>query len=369
MWQRMRLYLHNFDWIIFLSVFLLSCFGLLEIYSVALGQGTAINFLNFKKQILFILLGLLSCFSFAFIDAYFLKSIRRYLYWAGAAVLVAVLLLGETIRGTKGWFYIFGFGIQPVEFIKVMMIVYLGGFFADLGTKVKTWRHFTVSAISAFFLVTLVLLQPDFGSALILSSVWLFLILIAGFNRKYFIFIGAAALVLFGLAWFVLFKDYQKDRIITFLNPAERSLEEGYNISQAIIAVGSGNYMGKGVGFGSQSQLRFLPEAQNDFIFAVIAEELGFLGVIIVLGLFGTLFFRLLAKTKGINNDFGIFLILGGLGLIFAQMFINIGMNMGVMPVVGLSLPFVSYGGSSIIASFILVGIMENIIIKSRINY
>lgn len=369
MWQHIKLYLRNFDWIIFLSVFLLSCLGLLEIYSVALGQGTDINFLNFKKQIFFIIFGVILLFAFAFIDSYFLKSVRRYLYWLGAGILIAVLVLGSTIRGTKGWFYILGFGIQPVEFIKIIMIVYLSGFFADLGTKVKTLRHFIVSGVSAFFLVGMVLLQPDFGSAIILSSIWLFIILISGFNRKYFIFIGTAAAILFALAWFAFFKDYQKNRIITFLHPTERSLEEGYNISQAIIAVGSGNSMGKGVGFGSQSQLRFLPEAQNDFIFAVIAEELGFLGVIIVLGLFATLFFRLLAKTRLINNDFGIFVILGGMGLIFMQMFINIGMNMGIMPVVGLSLPFVSYGGSSILASFILIGIMENIIIKSRINY
>jgi rod shape determining protein RodA len=369
MWQKIRLHLKNFDWIIFLSAFLLSCFGLLEIYSVALGQGSEINFLNFRKQIFFIAGGAILTFIFAFIDSHYLKSIRRYLYWLGAAILVAVLVLGQTIRGTKGWFYVFGFGIQPVEFIKIILIVYLSGFLADLGTKVKNAKHFLIAILSTGLLTGLVLLQPDFGSALILSAIWIFLILIAGFDKKYFIFIAIAALAIFTIAWFALFKDYQKERILTFIHPAENSLEEGYNIAQATIAVGSGNISGKGVGFGSQSQLKFLPEAQNDFIFAVIAEELGFLGVLIVLGLFATLFFRLIVKTKPINNDYGIFIILGGVGLIFMQMFINIGMNIGIMPVVGLSLPFVSYGGSSILASFVLIGIMENIIIKSRINY
>ena len=156
---------------------------------------------------------------------------------------------------------------------------------------------------------------------------------------------------------------------MTFINPHADSLNRGYNATQAMIAVGSGGMIGRGVGFGSQSQLKFLPEAQTDFIFAVICEELGFLGVGLIFLFFGIIFYRCLAVTRRINNDFGIFIILGGVGLIFLEMFINISMNIGILPIVGIALPFISYGGSSIITSMIMIGIIENIIIKSKINY
>lgn len=366
--NRLRLYLKNFDWLILASVALLIAFSLVEIYSVALGQ-EKLSLLNFQKQILFVGIGLVLFFLFSFIDYHFLKSFSRYFYILGSLVLIAVLIFGSTIRGTKGWFYIFGFGLQPVEFIKIILIIFLANYFSSLATKVKTLRHFFISAGGAFFLIFLVLMQPDFGSALILGAIWLIMIIAAGFPKKYFVIVGVTALIVLTISWLFLFKEYQKQRVMTFLNPSANSLESGYNISQAMIAVGSGGMIGKGVGFGSQSQLRFLPEAQNDFIFAVIAEELGLLGVLLVLGFYSLFFFRCLAALRRINNDFGIYFIIGAGGLIFIQMFINIGMNIGIMPVVGLALPFVSYGGSSLLSLLILVGIIENIIIKSKISY
>ena len=350
------------------AVLLLVTFGLVEIYSVALGR-ESLDLLNFRKQILFAILGFILLFAFSFIDYYFLKSISRYLFFFGVILLTAVLIFGDTIRGTTGWFNIFGFSLQPVEFIKVILILFLANYFSGLAIKVKTTKHFFASVAYTLVFIGLVLLQPDFGSALMLSSIWLVLIMAADFNLKYFIAIGLVSIILFTSAWFLFFKDYQKERIMTFIAPSADSLESGYNISQAIIAIGSGGLMGKGVGFGSQSQLKFLPEAQNDFIFAVIAEELGFLGVILVLFFYFILFFRCFTVLKKINNDFGIYCLIGASGLIFIQMFINIGMNLGIMPVVGLPLPFISYGGSSLLSLMILVGIMQNIIIKSKTRY
>jgi len=368
MLHRLKLYLNNFDWILFAAVFLLVAFGLVEIYSVALGQGT-VDLLNFRKQIFFAGAGFASLFAFTFIDAYFLRSLSRYLYWLAAAILGGVLIFGATVRGTKGWFNFLGFNLQPVEFVKVAFILFLSAYFSYLATKVKTSRHFLVSAGSVVILMGLVLLQPDFGSALMLGSIWLVLILAAGFDKKYYAIVGLAVVVIFTASWFFFFKDYQKERIMNFFNPGADTQESGYNISQAIIAVGSGGLTGKGVGFGSQSQLKFLPEAQTDFIFAVIAEELGLLGVILVLGFYSIFFYRCFRILGKINNDFGIYFIIGAAGLIFIQMFINIGMNLGIMPVVGLPLPFVSYGGSSLVSLLVLVGMIENIIIKSKISY
>jgi rod shape determining protein RodA len=368
MFSRFKIYLKNFDWIIFAAVLLLVAFGLLEIYSVALGRGS-LNLLNFKKQVFFAGFGFFLLFFFTFIDSYFLKSLSRYWYFLAVIVLIAVMVFGQTIRGTKGWFSVFGFSLQPVEFVKIILILFLANFFSNLATKVKTTRHFIFSGLSTLVLVALVLMQPDFGSVLILCFIWFVMILAAGFPKKYFIIIGVSLVIVFTASWFFFFKDYQKERILNFVNPGTQSLESGYNISQAMIAVGSGGLTGKGVGFGSQSQLKFLPEAQNDFILAVIAEELGFLGVILVIGFYFIFFFRCFHILSKINNDFGIYFLIGATGLIFIQMFINIGMNLGIVPIVGLSLPFVSYGGSSLLSLLILVGMVENIIIKSKISY
>jgi rod shape determining protein RodA len=368
MFSHLKLYLKNFDWIIFSAILLLVAFGLIEIYSVALGQNSA-DLLNFKKQVIFALLGFAGLFIFAFIDYYSLKNLSRYFYILGALFLVAVLLLGHNIRGHQGWITLSGFNLQPVEPVKVILILALASFFANLSTKVKTTRHFLLSAIMVSFLIALVLLQPDLGSAIILGAIWLIMIMAAGFNKKYLLIVTLAVAVFFVLAWFLMFKDYQKARIINFINPGVNTQQSGYNISQAMIAVGSGGLTGKGVGLGSQSQLKFLPEAHTDFIFSVIAEELGFLGVFLVLSFYAVFLWRCFRILPKINNDFGVYFLIGAAGLIFVQMFINIGMNLGIMPIVGLPLPFISYGGSSLVSLLVVVGIIENIIIKSKISY
>lgn len=369
MYYRLKLYLKNFDWIIFSAVILLAAFGLMEVYSVALGLGSH-DLLNFYKQLFFVGLGVILMLTFSFVDYRFIKSLNRYLYWLGAFILIVVLLFGQTVNGTKGWFNIAGFGIQPVEFIKIILILFLASYFSNLATKVKTLRHFLISVVGTLILSFLIILQPDFGSSLVILSIWLIMVAMAGFNKKYFIIIGLVGCLLAGGAWFS-FKEYQKQRITTFLNPGQESCsrDECYNSFQAIIAVGSGGLMGKGVGFGSQSQLKFLPEAQTDFIFSVIAEEMGFFGILLVAAFFAILYFRAFSVLKKVNNDFGIYYILGLSGLIFTHMFVNIGMNIGLLPIVGLPLPFISYGGSSTLSLFIAIGIMQNIIIKSKINY
>jgi len=366
MMERLKLYFKSFDWLLLAAVLLLAFFGLIEIYSIAIGQGGG-NFLDFQKQLAFVILGLLSFLGFSLIDSNFFKSFYRYLYIFAVVILSFVLLAGKTINGTKGWFSVAGLGIQPVELVKIVLIVFLARMFSNAAFKTRPLKYFILSGAATLFLVGLVLLQPDFGSALILLFVWIFMLLVAGFNKKYFIVIFLAAAIIFASAWFFFFKDYQKQRVLTFINPTYSSLDQGYNISQAIIAVGSGGLVGRGVGFGSQSQLKFLPEAHTDFIFAVVSEELGFLGVSLMLLFYSVLFFQSLAALRKLNDDFAIFFILGAVGLIFIEMFINIGMNIGIMPVVGIALPFISYGGSSVLANFILVGMIENIIIKSKI--
>lgn len=368
MWSRFKLYFKNFDWIMLASVVLLVSFGLIEIYSVSLGRD--VSYLhNFKKQLLFAGLGFVFLFVFTFIDSYFLKSLTRYFYMIALALLAVVLIVGHNIRGHQSWLVFSGFTLQPVELVKIILIMSLARYFSSLATKVKTRKHFLASAVIAFLPIVLVMLQPDLGSVIILGSIWLIMIIAAGFSKKYFLTIFLAVSVLFAVSWFLLFKPYQKDRIINFVNPGINSQQSGYNITQAMIAIGSGGWTGQGVGLGSQSQLKFLPEAHTDFIFSVIAEELGFIGVLLLLIFYLIFFIRCYRALLKINNDFDIYFIIGAAGLIFVQMFINIGMNLGIIPVVGLPLPFVSYGGSSLISLLALVGIVENIIIKSKISY
>ena len=278
MFNRIIIVLKNFDWILLAAVLLLVCFGLIEIYSVVLSQGTP-DFLNFKKQIFFCILGFLLLFAFAFWDYYNLRTFSIFFYIISVLLLIAVLLFGETIRGTRGWFIIGKFGLQPVEIIKFSVILFMARYFSDVSLKIKSAKHLIITGGGVFILIALILVQPDFGSALILFLLWLAMIVITGFRRKYFIVILLlTAMIMIG-TWAFIFEDYQKQRVVTFFYPSFDPLDQGYNVAQAIIAIGAGGLNGRGIGFGSQSQLKFLPESQNDFIFAVIAEELGFLGV------------------------------------------------------------------------------------------
>ena len=366
--NKLIIYLKNFDWILFFSVILLICFGLVEIYSIALGRGNA-DLLNLKKQLLFAVIGIVCLFIFAFLDFNYWKNFSKYLYILAIVFLGAVLVIGRTINGTKGWFAVFGFSLQPVEFVKIILLIALAYFFSSRALKIRSVRQLIYSALMVVPLFILIFIQPDFGSAVILLLIWLVMLAVAGFSKKFFIILFLIIAITGTSLWFFNFQDYQKKRIINLFNPSSDSLKSGYNEEQAIIAVGSGGLIGRGVGFGSQSQLKFLPEAQTDFIFAVICEEFGFLGVGLVFLFFGIAFYRCLAVIPRINNDFGIFLIMGAVGLIFLEMFINISMNIGILPIVGIALPFISYGGSSIISNMIIIGIIENIIIKSKINY
>jgi rod shape determining protein RodA len=360
--------LKNLDWVMFSAALLLACFGLTEIYSIALGQGGT-DLLNFKKQIFFVLAGLFVFFVLVLVDYDFLKNSVKYFYIIAFVALVVVIFVGHGIRGTRGWFSIGFFNLQPVEFAKIVLILALSYFLSSRAVKIRSFKQLIVSGVITAGLAMPTFMQPDFGSASLLLVTWVALLLFSGFNKKFFVVIAIILAVAASSLWLFYFKDYQKERIKTFIDPSANALSTGYNVNQALIAIGSGGVWGRGVGFGSQSQLKFLPEAHTDFIFAVVSEEFGFLGGLLILLAFMTIFYRALSSIGKISNDFGIFIVLGGMGLIFIEMFINISMNLGIMPVVGIALPFVSYGGSSMIASFALLGIIENIIIKAKTNF
>jgi len=351
-------WLKKIDWLYTAPIIVLVCFSLAELYSIGLGQGgNSLEF--FKKQVIFVLLGLIIFFILATFDFHNFYSYANYLYVMAVILLLAVLFFGQRINGTRGWFGLFGFGLQPVELVKIILIICLARYFAKATTATRPLKHLIITGLFTLLLMVLVMLQPDLGSAALLFALWVLFLLAVTIPKKYLLAIAGVLIVLFALAWQFGFKDYQKERLLSYLKPAASS--QNYNVKQAIIAVGAGGWLGRGLGFGSQSQLKFLPEANTDFIFAVVAEELGFIGVVLVIACFALLLFRLLSILARSRNYFGSLIIVGGAGLIFMEMFINIGMNMGILPVVGIPLPFVSYGGSALISNLALAGIMHSI--------
>ena len=293
---------------------------------------------------------------------------RVYRNWTGAlyvitlVALVAVLFLGQEVRGTHAWFDLGPFRLQPSEFAKVVLVLALAKYFSDHRTELYQLKHFLISFLYVLIPVGLVLLEPDLGTAVILVLLWAGYALTVGMRRWHFVAFGVAFILVSLLAWQFLLKDYQKDRITTFLQPIENCQTlASYNVCQSYIAIGSGGVTGRGFGQGTQSQLNFLPEKHTDFIFAVVAEELGFVGVVVTLGLFALLFGAIFRTSQQAADNFGLFVALGVGLLILIQTVVNLGANLGVLPVTGVTLPLVSYGGSSLVATLAMLGLVLSV--------
>ena len=357
--------IRHFDWLLLSAVILLMCFGLAALYSITVSLDQP-NFLNFQKQLIFAAIGLVLLFVLGVLDYRFWKGLGGIVYLAAAGLLVAVLFFGQIVSGTKGWFVLGSVNFQPVELGKLALIIFLAGFLSSRTVSTKGLVNFLLSGTAAAILCGLVLLQPDLGSAIVLFLVWFFLTFLAGANKRYVIGVALLIVVLFGVGWVYFFQDYQKARVLTFINPQADPYKSGYHVRQATIAVGAGGWLGRGLGFGSQSQLKFIPAAQTDFIFAVIAEELGFFGVSLVIILWTVIFYRLGRAALRTKDDFATIFIVGVSIVFFTQVMINIGMNVCLLPVTGIALPFLSYGGSFLVISLILVGLVQSIIARTQ---
>lgn len=352
----------SFDWPLFTCVILLVMMGLAAVYSVDLSRGA--NLLYFRRQLLSFGVGLALLFVASISQHTLWRYLAKWWYLFTLLLLSAVLIFGQTIRGTKGWFSFFGFSFQPVELAKVGLILMLAYIISRFGRRFERPLFFFGTGLVTLLLIALVMIQPDLGSAILLGAIWLGMVWAVGARRLYLALLGAAVIVLGVISWFFFLQDYQKDRLANFINPARDPLRSGYNITQSLIAVGAGQWYGRGLGFGSQSQLRFLPEAQTDFIFSVIGEELGLAGVAAMLILFALLFWRLFLIIKKSNDDFVAATAIGVLILFFMQLVTNVGANLGLLPITGVTLPFISYGGSSLIINLLLVGILESMMVK-----
>lgn len=353
------------DWLLFFAIVILLLFSLSILYSLNLNNEDS-SFLTFKKQLLFAFSGLVLYFLFASINYKVWATYSKLIYILFVLVLILVLILGTTVKGTTGWIQVGVLNVQPVEFAKIGLIIWLAQYFSKHATEFKFFKHIFISGLGTLFFVFLVIQQPDLGSALVLLGTWTIMLLFTGIRKKHFIWLASVFGTAAVLSWFFLLENFQKARILTFLNPSRDPQGSGYNVIQSMIAVGAGKIFGRGLAFGSQSSLSFLPEPGTDFIFSVISEDLGFVGVLLLLAVFAFVFYRLFIIMQKSQDDFGAYLILGVASMLLVQIFINIGMNMGISPVTGIPLPLISAGGSSLWAVLIALGIVQNIKIRNN---
>jgi rod shape determining protein RodA len=272
--------------------------------------------------------------------------------------LIFLLVLGEAVKGAKSWLSFGGLGIEPAEFVKLALIILLAKYFSRRHIEIKNFRHIFVSAVYTGLVFVLVAVQPDFGGAIIVGLIWLGMVLFSGISRKHLLSVIGVGVFLFAVLWVWGFHSYQKQRIMTFINPMHDIYGSGYNVYQSTVAVGSGELLGKGIGYGTQSKLRFLPEYQTDFIFAAFAEEWGFVGVLIVFMLFAIIFWRLLSFASRGASNFETLFTIGILCYLAAHFALHVGINLGVLPVTGTTIPFMSYGGSHVLAEFLALGMV-----------
>ncbi len=352
------------DWPLFATSILLLILGLSAIYSVSYSGADNLPQV-FYKQALIAASGVFLMLFLAIFDYRFLKKYTAIMFLTGIVLLLILLVWKNPIRGASSWIKLGFLGFEIVEGIKLILIVILAKYLSKNMRDLDKWRHILISGFYAGIFVFLIMRQPDFGSAFIVGAIWIGMLLAAGI--KYWkIFLLFLIFAFIGvLSWLFILAPYQKDRISVFLNPAGDPLKSGYNVNQSIIAIGSGGLFGKGLGVGSQSQLKFIPEAHTDFIFAVFAEEWGLLGVIFLILLFGLFFWRLLRIASKARDNFGRMIVLGVITMILTQIMINMGMNTGILPVTGIPLPFISYGGSSVLSIMIILGIIQAINIRS----
>lgn len=330
------------------SLFLLSI-GILVIYSSS--PSLAI------QQIIFACLSLML---FLFVSQFDIKVLRNYVslfYILVLMLLVGVLFLGVETRGSIRWIPLGAFNIQPSELAKPVLILLLANFWSN---HITSFKNIFKSILLSLPLLILVFQQPDLGSTLTLIAIWLGIFVVSGVSIKKILIIIFLGLVLIPLTWFSL-QQYQKERIFGFLAPESDPLGKGYNLIQSTIAVGSGEFFGRGLGRGTQSRLQFLPEFRTDFIFASIAEELGFVGSVIILILYMNLIISCLILSRSAFDLFGYLLIFGVSSMLLFQTFVNVGVNIGLLPITGITLPLISYGGSSLISTFLSLGFVSSV--------
>lgn len=355
--------LRRIDFPLIAGVLGLCIYGLVMIYSATQGLGTGGDAtVFFRKQLLFVLVGLVLMFIVAFSDYNWFGHYMPYVYGLNVLLLLIVEILGKTTAGAQRWIPLGFFSLQPSEFAKVLLIVSLATFLSTRKGVIDNWKDVGLAFAHVGVVIVLVATQPDLGTALVMVAILMGMLLLAGMRLVYFLPIIAVGMLLVAAVFtFPILHSYQMDRLIVFINPDVDPMGAGYNLQQSKIAVGSGQLGGKGLLSGTQTNLHFLPARHTDFIFSVVGEELGFIGAAALLALYLIVLTRALRIGTNSRNLFGA-LVAGGIVTMWLfQILVNIGMTIGIMPVTGIPLPFMSYGGSAIWTNLIAAGLLMSI--------
>ena len=353
MLKKNRLFAH-IDWVLIIALVPIMAAGLITMSSF---QG---NNIFFEKQLAWLAISMAIFLIASFVDWRFL---RRTDFLVSIFILTCLLLLsvkifGVDVHGSTSWLRFGGVSFQPSDLAKVVLIIILAKYFSRRHIQIANFKHIIISGLYALSLFLIVFFQPDFGSAVVLFLVWFGMVLVSGLSKKHLAIIFLIGGVVLALLWSFVFAEYQKARILTFVDPLRDTKGTGYNALQSVVAIGSGGVWGKGGGYGTQSRLNFLPEYETDFVFAAFSEEWGFIGATILFMLYLFVIWRIIKiALLGATN----FEILFGLGVavyFICHITINIGMNLSLLPVTGITLPFMSYGGSHLLAEFLSLGML-----------
>ena len=356
-----RRYVQHFDWGLLGLTVLLGSLGLLMLYSAVMSASPTPHKLLHTKQLIWFGIGFVIMIVSFSLNYKLLDRWAHAIYIIGIILLVCVLLYGKYVGGAKRWLMLGPVSSQPSELVKIAVIIVLARYYSRVANPAGlTLRDLFTPFVLAIIPFLLIVRQPDLGTAMLVALIAGSMTVFVKIERRSLLYIIVSCVLTVPLVWFFM-KGYQKKRILTFLNPDSDPLGAGYHIIQSKIAIGSGMFTGKGFLKGTQNALSFLPEQHTDFIFAVLAEEWGLAGCVVLLVIFLVLIIWCLNVAHRCRDPFGTILAVGVTAMIFWQVFINIGMAMGLMPVVGVPLPFISYGGSSIITTMICMGLLMNV--------
>jgi len=348
----------DFDWPLLASALLLSFLSLAEIYSSTMTQPSESFFL---RQLAWVTVGIVFLFVVAAIDYHLISEHIPWIYVLALGALLYTLALGHRVSGSKSWVNLGRIQFQPSELIKMVVVIALARYLSELrASRYMTFMQIAKACVISFVPMGLVALQPDLGTALTYLPAIALGLFIRGIRPVVLISLLLCFVLVLPVTWLVL-KPYQKERIMTFVDPERDPLGKGYQVAQSKIAIGSGGLVGKGLFRGSQNQLGFLPTRHTDFIFSVVGEELGFVGVIASLGLLTFIIFRSIYNARTARDNLGLFIAMGVVGTFFFHLIVNVGMVIGFMPTTGIPLPFLSYGGSSVLNAFIALGLVMSV--------
>lgn len=358
--------LKHFDWVMLSATLLIVAFGIMMIYSTTTAAGPLVLNLVVLKQAIYAVVGLVLMGILAQIDYRFLANWSWVFYGLALVLLVLIFVIGRETFGSTRWIDVGPVAVQPSELAKLVMVLVLASFLADRPRGRSNLFRFLVSLGLIGVPFGLVFVQPDLGTSLVLAAIWVAITLVSGTRWKYLATLAALSVPAGLVAWLWLLRPYQIARVLVFLNPEASALDGGYNIIQARITMGNGGLTGQGYMGGTQGQLDYLRVQHTDFIASVIGEEFGFIGMIALLIVYGLLLWRMIRVARLARDEYGELIAAGVTTIFLFQIFVNVGMNMQLMPVTGIPLPLISYGGSSLVTLLAAQGILQSILMRHR---